>query len=545
MPACPDALINDACTAGVLKDGLRRVWDEHRAGMLEQLRLIERAVVAAGKDELYLQLRGDARRTAHMVGGSTAMFGFTGASQAACELESELAGAARAPLMASLVATVRGGLEAEAVLPRAARAARAERDRPAVLVVSEDPALNDRILAASCSREMSCTTVTSSHEARLVCARSAPALVLLDLAVGPEAMTDTYALLSELSAIAPPVPVLVLTGSGAFTDRIEAARGGSRAFLARSLAADDTLRAAEQLLARGRLAATRVLIVDDDPATLDAMRVLLSSADLAVFTLADPLCFWERLEQVDPELLILDVNMPGANGLELCRTVRNDPRWSGLAVIFATWEADAATVERVFNAGADDYVAKPIVGPELLARVANRLERVRLYRAQAQTDGLTGLPNRVTSEESLKRLALLSDGASEPLSIAMLDVDRFKLVNDTHSHSAGDRVLRRVGEYLRHEFRGEDVAGRWGGEEFIVGVHGASRDTATRRLTDMLERFAREEFPCRGGTFKVSFSAGVAEYPLDGRDVDAVCHAADEALYRAKEAGRARVLAAA
>jgi diguanylate cyclase (GGDEF)-like protein len=545
MPVCPDALVPDACTAGVLEDGLRGVWEQHRAGVFEQLRLIERAVAAAGKDELYVQLRGDARRTAHMVGGSTAMFGFTGASKAACELESELAGAARASLMASLVATLRGGLEAEAVLPRGARVARSERELPAVLVVGEDPALSDRILTASSSRELSCATVTSSREARILCVQSAPALVLLDLAVAPEARADTYELLSELSARTPPIAVLVLTGSGTFTDRIEAARGGSRAFLPRSLAADDILSAAEQLLVRGRLAATRVLIVDDDPATLDAMRVLLAPADLSVFTLADPLCFWERLEQVEPELLILDVNMPGANGLELCRTVRNDPRWSGLAVIFASWEADEETVERAFNAGADDYVAKPIAGPELLARVANRLERVRLYRAQAETDGLTGLPNRVTSEESLKRLALLSDGSSEPLSIVMLDVDRFKLVNDTHSHSAGDRVLRRVGEYLRHEFRDEDVAGRWGGEEFIVGLGGVSRASATRRLADMQERFAREDFPCRGGTFRVSFSAGVAEYPLHGGDIDAVCHAADEALYRAKEAGRARVLAAA
>ena len=123
MPVCPDALVPDACTAGVLEDGLRGVWEQHRAGVFEQLSLLEHAVAAARKDELYLQQRGDARRTAHMVGGSTAMFGFTGASQAACELESELGGAARAALMASLVATVRGGLEAEAVLPRRARVA--------------------------------------------------------------------------------------------------------------------------------------------------------------------------------------------------------------------------------------------------------------------------------------------------------------------------------------------------------------------------------------------------------------------------------------
>jgi diguanylate cyclase (GGDEF)-like protein len=169
---------------------------------------------------------------------------------------------------------------------------------------------------------------------------------------------------------------------------------------------------------------------------------------------------------------------------------------------------------------------------------------VRLYRAQAETDGLTGLSNRVTSEGGLEQLAALSQRFSEPLSVVMLDLDRFKHVNDSHGHAAGDRVLRRVGEYLQREFRGNDVVGRWGGEEFIIGMYGMTRANAVRRLTDMLARFSREEFPDGGDMFRVSFSAGVAEYPLDGSDTDAVCRAADEALYRAKAGGRARVVAA-
>jgi PleD family two-component response regulator len=235
--------------------------------------------------------------------------------------------------------------------------------------------------------------------------------------------------------------------------------------------------------ARDRLKATRVLVVDDDPAALDSMRVLLAPGDLEVFTLSDPLRFWETLEEVEPELLILDVDMPGINGPELCRTVRNDPRWSGLAVIFTTGRTDADTVQLVFDAGADDYVAKPFVGREFVARVSNRLQRVRLYRAKAETDGLTGLSNRVTSEEGLKQLAMVSERLSEPLSVVMLDIDHFKLVNDNHSHATGDRVLHRVGAYPRREFRGNDVVGRWGGEEFIVGLYGVTRADAVGRLT--------------------------------------------------------------
>jgi diguanylate cyclase (GGDEF)-like protein len=413
-----------------------------------------------------------------------------------------------------------------------------------VLIVDDDSTLCERIVAEASARDMRCDSAVSPREARVLCAERPPAIVLLDLTFPPDGMTDAYALLSELSAATPPIPVLVLTGTGAFVDRVEAARRGSRAFLSKALMPGDVLDAAKQFLARDRLATTRVLVVDDDPAVLDAMCALLRSHDLQVSTLAEPLRFWETLERVAPELLILDVDMPIVNGPELCRTVRNDPHWSGLAVIFATARTDAATIEEVFEAGADDYIPKPIIGPELVNRVANRLERVRLYRAQAETDYLTGLANRAKSDEGLAQLAALADRFSEPLSVAMLDLDGFKLVNDSHGHAVGDSVLRRLGEHLRRDFRGNDVVGRWGGEEFIVGMYGMSAENGVKRLAETLARFEEEEFTGSQGALRVSFSAGVAEYPLDGRDLGTVSRAADGALYRAKAAGRARVLAA-
>jgi diguanylate cyclase (GGDEF)-like protein len=116
--------------------------------------------------------------------------------------------------------------------------------------------------------------------------------------------------------------------------------------------------------------------------------------------------------------------------------------------------------------------------------------------------------------------------------------------NDRHGHAVGDSVLRGLAEQLRRDFRGNDVVGRWGGEEFIIGMYGMTRENGMTRLADTLKRFAEEEFIGDQETFHVSFSAGVAEYPLDGRDLAVVSRAADDALYRAKEAGRGRVLAA-
>ncbi len=539
----------------LLQDGaMRAVWERHRGRIVANMSEIERAVAAVGTARFDDRLRDEARRSAHMLSGSLGMFGFTRASEAAQELELELAGAsrARATTLTTLLSIVRRGLDWEKLtapaggFPGAPAGPAHAPERTPMLIVDRDPQRRAGIAAASASHGTPCETVASAREARTLCAQRPPALVLLDLSERREEVDEAFALLSDLSSATPPIPVLLLTDSPAFADRLQAVRGGSRAVLPRSLAPEELLGAVEQFRARRRLAATRVLVVDDDPAVHELLRSLLLPHDLEVFTLADPLRFWETLEEVAPELLILDVDMPDVNGPELCRTVRNDPRWSRLPVVFLAARSDADTVEEVFNAGADDYVAKATLGSEFVARISNRLERVRLFRALAENDGLTGLSNRATTEQGLKQLAELSDRFSEPLSVVMLDVDRFKLVNDTHGHAAGDSVQRRIAACLRREFRDNDVVGRWGGEEFVIGMYGMTRANAVRRLTEIEQRFRQEEFEGAGETiFQVGFSAGVAEYPIDGADTAELCRAADEALYRAKAAGRGRVEASA
>jgi diguanylate cyclase (GGDEF)-like protein len=543
MQASLDDPPTDAIDAQARALGI--VWGRHRDEVLARVSLIEGSVDSLCRGELDDRLRGEAQRTAHMLSGSLGMFGFAHAAEAAHELELEFADAAqtRAPTLSTLVAIVRRGIDTARFNPPMSRqTSQQEAVGLRMVVVDADCDRCAGIAAAARSRGMLCETGASWNDARTLCAQGAPAIVLIDLDVLEEEAGDASALLAELSDANPPVPVLVLTDDGTFDERVRAARSGSRAFLSKSLSADELLDRAEQLQARGRLAATRVLAVDDDPAVLDTMRAILQPHALEVFTLANPLQFWERLEEIKPELLILDVDMPEVNGLELCRTVRNDPRWSGIAVMFAAARSDAEAVELVFKAGADDYLAKPIVESELVARVSNRLERVRLYRAQAESDGLTGLSNRIAAEDALEQLAALSERFSEPLSIVMLDIDRFKAINDTHGHAAGDSVLRRLGADLRREFRGSDIVGRWGGEEFVIGMYGMTRENAVRRLTDVLERFSGERFVGGGDAFQVTFSAGIAEYGRDGEGIDEICQAADIALYRAKESGRGLVL---
>jgi DNA-binding response OmpR family regulator len=201
---------------------------------------------------------------------------------------------------------------------------------------------------------------------------AAPGAVLLDLASGE----GEWRTLSQVAARFPGVAVIVATARGDLPDRLQAAQLGARGFLQKPLSAESVRDAVAGVLpAPGR--PPRILCVDDDPALLAAVEAVLGPRGIEVHTLDDPLHFWARLGEVAPDLLVLDIEMPHVNGIELCRVVRADARWRSLPVVFLTARVEPETVYRVFAAGADDFVAKPFVGPELEARIRNRLDRAR------------------------------------------------------------------------------------------------------------------------------------------------------------------------
>jgi diguanylate cyclase (GGDEF)-like protein len=287
------------------------------------------------------------------------------------------------------------------------------------------------------------------------------------------------------------------------------------------------------------------LAVESDPLILAALDVYLPPQGYTVVAHSDPLTFWEALEEMSPDLLILDIDMPGLRGMELCHVVRNDPRWAALPILCLTAHTDSLSVHKVLAVRADDYVPKPFAGPELLARIRNRLERMRMKTSLVETDSLTGVATRPKSEEVLARLLRLANRHNQPVSLAVLNIDQLKLINTREGHAVGDVVLRTLGQILRSSFRGEDIVARWAGEEFVAVMYGMTRSDGVRRLDQILKAFQEKEFPAeKGATFRATFSAGVAEYPVDGSTLQELYRAADGALSHAQTAGRNRVLPA-
>ncbi len=529
-----------------VRAAMAQIWEEHRDQVMERVVFLERAAALLEAGPLEAGVREQAERHAHSLAGTSGTFGFPRATEIARSVERRLPSFDQGDWMTQAIVELRQELELPASIPEVAIGGPQEvATERVLLVVDGDPLMLQSISETAAPRRLRCVTLSTPDEAAAALAADPyPHVAVLGWEPGGRGK-KTLQLAARLAGMSPPVPVIVLSEGGAFTDRIEVARLGAQRFLPRSIGPQRVVEEVERLLDPLRFDGMKVLAVDDNPLVLDTVRALLEDQRMTVDTLADPRRFWDVLEEKRPDLVVLDVDMPDVSGVELCLVVRGDPKWVHLPILFLTAHDSPEAIQRVFAAGADDYVAKPIVGPELIARISGRLERVRLYRRLAETDPLTGLANRRRLVEAMDRLTRLSERYDKPLSVGVIDLDHFKAVNDEHGHAAGDAVLVAFARLLAGAFRGEDVVARWGGEEFFVALYGAPRDQAARRVAEVLKQLQGLAFKGSEGSFSASFSAGVAEYPLDGNDLHTLYRAADAALYDAKTAGRARVFTAA
>jgi diguanylate cyclase (GGDEF)-like protein len=283
---------------------------------------------------------------------------------------------------------------------------------------------------------------------------------------------------------------------------------------------------AQQLLQQAQSLTASVLVVDDDPLFLGALRPLLEPWGIRMTGLSDPQQFWDRLQATAPDLLVLDVEMPDISGIELCQAVRTDPTWQDLPILFLTAHRDSDTIQRGFAVGADDYVIKPIVGPELLTRITNRLERIRLLKRLSTIDSVTKLANQSQSNRQLEDLLQRMTATQQPMCLAVLAIAQLRAINLQYGHEAGHHVLQRWGHLLKTAFRGADEVGYWGDGEFVIGMPGLTRSDAHDRLSDLLTTLRQQIFMSPDGDrFQVEGSLAIAEYPTDGLTL--------QALYRA------------
>lgn len=294
----------------------------------------------------------------------------------------------------------------------------------------------------------------------------------------------------------------------------------------------------------------RILIAEDDPVSRKVLESMLRKWNYDVVATADGLEAWRLLQGEDaPSLAILDWMMPGMDGLQVCREVRKRPERPYTYIMLLTAKGQDDDIIQGLDAGADDYLTKPVRSQELRARLyaGNRILNVQqqllaaqeALRVQAIRDGLTGIYNRRYMEESLERELLRAARGGTPLGLIMVDLDHFKRFNDASGHQAGDALLKELGAFLQSHTRREDVVCRYGGEEFTIILPGAPPGVTRRRAEALRSEVKQAELQrhSRDGQ-AVTLSFGVATHPEHGSTMDDLLRAADRALYRAKEEGR-------
>jgi two-component system cell cycle response regulator len=450
-----------------------------------------------------------------------------------------------------------------------------------ILVVDDIPA-NVKLLEVRLLAEyFEVLTATSGPDAIETCENGKVDVVLLDVMMPDMDGFEVCRRLKNDPATSH-IPVVMITALDQVADRIRGLEAGADDFLTKPvndlqlmtrvkslvrlkmLTDELRLRASttrnigiEELLSRkpaGEEARPKVLLIDERQSSCDRIKKMLrNTADIDVAT--DPHAGFFQAAEEPYECVIVSTSFTEFDPLRLCSQLRSLDRTRFLPIILLAEQGEDARLIRGLELGINDYLIRPIDQQELIARLRTQVRRKRYndhLRASvtqtiemAVTDGLTGLHNRRYLDSHLQTLFDRAVARRRPLSVMITDLDRFKLINDTHGHDGGDDVLREFARRLRKNVRGIDLACRFGGEEFVVVMPDTDGGIAEKVAERIRAEIAQTPFQVgkSGQTMDVTVSVGVSSLKRGADTVEALMKRADLALYEAKTGGRNRVVA--
>ncbi|MCW8944940.1 MAG: diguanylate cyclase [Sedimenticola sp.] len=347
----------------------------------------------------------------------------------------------------------------------------------------------------------------------------------------------------DLTSVIQLPPMVMLADTADFKTRLTAVREGMEGFLVKPVEASSVLNLVDSFRPQEETAPFRVLIVDDDQNQAEYASIVLNQAGITTRTIYDPTEILDQLAEFNPELLLFDIYMPQCSGIELAKIVRQMDNYVSVPILFLSVETERGRQLEALQTGADDFLTKPIRPKELVSAVKVRAWRARTLRWMMVRDSLTGLFNHAVIMERLSNSFTLAKRQESPLSVAMIDIDHFKRINDNYGHSTGDKVLVSFSRLLRERLRGSDIVGRYGGEEFLVVLPDTTIGDAQLVLDEVRVAFAKTPFTANNKIFSATLSVGIADYP-HANSATELLDTADMALYQAKEQGRDRTMLA-
>lgn len=284
---------------------------------------------------------------------------------------------------------------------------------------------------------------------------------------------------------------------------------------------------------------SRVLIVEDSRVAVAVIERTLTEHGIDTYSIQDPGTLLEALESYRPDLILMDMYMPRFNGVEATRVLRQMPAYSSIPIVYLSGESEVGMQVEALRLGGDQFLIKP-VNPVLLAAVVKtKIERFREALRSSRVDGLTGLLNHTAAKSRLKTI-VEQINVHRALTVAMIDIDKFKSINDTYGHPVGDQVIRSLAWLLKGHLRSNDLIGRYGGEEFLIALPGVTPEQARSVIERIRMDFSALPHTHPQGSLYATFSAGLASYSINDT-ADSLTEAADNALLLAKRNGRNRI----
>lgn len=283
-----------------------------------------------------------------------------------------------------------------------------------------------------------------------------------------------------------------------------------------------------------------ILLADDDPSIRLMIRHVLEAEEYDIVEAEDGLDAIKAVEKQHPALILLDAVMPGLDGFATCKQIK-ERGYADIPVIMITGLDDEASVERAYEVGAIDYITKPIKWAVLKHRVRSIITRVMAERKVQRLeyrDALTQLPNRLLFVDRLEQAIVRAERHRESVALMLVDIDDFKLVNDSFGHEAGDKLIKAVGDLLSKSLRRADTVARLGGDEFAIIIENVDGDDDAISIADNLTTILKHNVRLDDQETFTSASVGIAMFPDDGMDAGTLLKNADTAMFRAKEQGR-------
>lgn len=339
------------------------------------------------------------------------------------------------------------------------------------------------------------------------------------------------------------VSFIFIAGDDSFDIRLQCVRSGGDDFFLLPLDLSRLIDRIDAITTADDTEPYHILIVDDDPEQVSYYAMILQQSGMITSVASDPKRVIDILVEAKPELILMDMYMKDCNGSELAAIIRQQEAFVGIPIVFLSFETDKEKQLAAIRRGGDDFLTKPIKPDHLISAVTTRAVRTRSLRFFMERDSLTGLLNHTNLKEQLSREIMRAERTGTRLCFAMIDLDHFKKVNDTHGHTTGDRVLKSLSRLLMDRLRRTDIIGRYGGEEFGIILPNTERNSAYAVMDEIRKNFSQVRHQAGGTYFHVTLSCGIAEYP-EITDSGSLAAIADKGLYLAKERGRNLVILA-